>query len=327
MAANPKSPMESNSNRSHSHTYHAKAHILTGQLERPIQQPIEPYGEVLLENTTAETHIAQQVDATSIEGLISFRSGHTRVIGTLIENKKDIFGADHAAYVTLATAVVEGFNVLDILTADRIVAQVSTEHPLKKGTVPRVTFLGTQFENLRIAGYPVEVELDLGICGEKPDGDSPYLTEKGFLGRVERQLKGATATKGFPKGLAGEFGGKLASIDSLKKRGGGAKGKQNDYPKVQCSIVKKIGPIPIPGVKTFGNVIFIPNFGRLALGELEVGMERLTGNGFGRGQSGSAPQFSHYFTLNMLEMKLGCPVGGSGKGPGVTSNGQGSGPG
>ncbi|HTR24698.1 MAG TPA: hypothetical protein VMI10_12000 [Terriglobales bacterium] len=319
MAANPKPPMESSSG--HSHVYHAKAHVLTGELHHPIKQPIEHYGEVVLEKTTSDTHIAQRVHETSIEGLISFRSGHTRVIGTLVENKKDIFGADHAAHVTLATAVVEGFNVLDILTADRIVAQVSTEHPLKQGSVPKVTLLGTRFENLRIAGYPVEVKLDLEICGDKPGGDSPYLTEKAFLGRVERQLK---SPKGVPKGLAKHFNDRLTSIDMLKKHANGrAKAKQNGYPKVQCSIVKSIGPIPIPGVKTFGNVIFIPNFGRVALGELEVGMERVSGNGFS--QKGE-PQYSHYFTLNMLDMTLGCPVGGNGKGPGVSSNGQ-NGPG
>ena len=318
MAANPKPPMESSSG--HSHVYHAKAHVLTGELHHPIKQPIEHYGEVVLEKTTSDTHIAQRVHETSIEGLISFRSGHTRVIGTLVENKKDIFGADHAAHVTLATAVVEGFNVLDILTADRIVAQVSTEHPLKQGSVPKVTLLGTRFENLRIAGYPVEVKLDLDICGEKPGADSPYLTEKTFLARVEKQLK-ATKT-GAPKGLAKDYSDRLTSIDTLKKLSGkSAKAKQNGYPTVHCSIVKSIGPIPIPGVKTFGNVIFIPNFGRVALGELEVGMEPVDG-----AQKG-AQQYSHYFTLNMLEMRLGCPVIANGSGPGTTANGSSGGPG
>jgi len=319
MAANPKSPLDSNSG--YSHNYHAKAHVLMGELHHPISQPIEHYGKVELKNTTRDTHIAQRVHETSIEGLISFRSGHTRVIGTLVEEKQDIYGVNHAAHVTLATAVVEGFNVLDILTADRIVAQISTEHPLKQGSVPRVTLLGTRFENLQIAGYPVEVKLDLDICGEKPGADSPYLTEKTFLARVEKQLK-ATKT-GAPKGLAKDYSDRLSSIDSLKKLSGkGAKTKQNGFPKVQCSIVKSIGPIPIPGVKTFGNVIFIPNFGRVALGELEVGMEPVAGFP----QKG-VPQYSHYFTLNMLDMTLGCPVGGNGKGPGVSSNGQSSGPG
>jgi hypothetical protein len=313
-----------------SHIYHAQAHIFGGQIDHPIKQPIEHYGKVVLENSRRESHIAQKVGVTSIEGIISFKSGHTRVIGTQIKNKKDIFGNDHEGWVTLATAVVEGFNVVDIVTADRVVAQVSTEHPMTGGHVPKVTFLGTRFENLQIGGYPIEVELDLGICGDKPDGDRSYLSDDCFLGRVEQQLSSVAGTKGFPKGLAKEYDAKIAHIDDLKSRSnGGAKGKRNGYPKVQCSIVKSIGPIPIPGVKTFGNLIFIPNFGTVALGELEVGISPPHGNGSSKSQGGSSPEpvYSNYFTLHMLDLKLGCPVGGSGKGPGVTSNGSSSGPG
>ncbi|MGB9195360.1 MAG: hypothetical protein WCB53_00395 [Terriglobales bacterium] len=330
MAASPKSPLDSNSNPAHSHVYHAQAHVLMGQIDHPIKQPLEHYGQVVLENSRRETHIAQEVAETSIEGLISFKSGHTRVIGTLVRDKKDIFGNDHAGHVTLATAVLEGFNVIDIVTADRVVAEVCTEHPLKQGKVPRVSFLGTRFENLRIAGYPVEVELDLNLCGDKPDDDRPYLTDKAFLGRLETQLKNTANTKGFPKGLAKQYEDKLAYINDLKGRSnGGAKGKRNGYSKVQCSLVKSIGPIPIPGVRTFGNHIFIPNFGTIALAELEVGISPAHGNGFSKSQASSSqePTYSHYFTLNMFDMKLGCPVGGSGKGPGVTSNGTSGGPG
>jgi len=48
---------------------------------------------------------------------------------------------------TLATSVITGLKVHDIVTADIVFAQVSTEHPLA-GRVPWVTFLGTRFENL-----------------------------------------------------------------------------------------------------------------------------------------------------------------------------------
>jgi hypothetical protein len=92
--------------------------------------------------------------------------------------------------------------------------------------------------------------------------------------------------------------------------------------------VKSIGPIPIPGVKTFGNVIFIPNFGTLALAELEVGIGTPHINDLLNMQEESSDDSgkSNYFTLHMLDLKLGCPVGGSGKGPSASSNGQ-NGPG
>lgn len=326
MAANPNSAPEQY------HLYHAEAHILSGELHRPIKQPIERYGNIVLQHSRRETHVAQKVGETNIEGLISFKSGHTRVIGTQIKDKKDIFGNDHAGWFTLATAVFEGFNVVDILTADRVVAQVSTEHAYKAAPVgpehvPAVTFLGSRFENLRIGGYPVEVELDLGICGNKPKGDRPYLEDKDFLDRVERQLDGIASTKGLPKDLVNEYDSRITSISGLRKRANG-KGALNGNSKVQCSLVKSIGPIPIPGVRTFGNLIFIPNFGTVALAEIEIGVSPVNGSPFSRPQKGSsgASNSSNYFTLHMFDMQLGCPVGGGAKGPGVTTNGQ-NGPG
>jgi len=324
MATYPKSPMGSGPVLEESHIYHAEATIFSGHLEHPIKQTIEPYGRVVLENTRRETLITQSVGETDIEGLISFKRGHTRVVGTQVKHKTDIFGNDHAGWVTLSTAVLEGFNVVDIITADRVVAQVSTEHPMVEGHVPTVTFLGSRFENFRIGGVPVEVELDLGICGSKPKGDRPYIEDADFLDRVERQLEHAADTKGLPETLEKQYDAKIAYIDDLKRRANGdPKLARNGYSKLQCSLIKSIGPIPIPGVRTFGNLIFIPNFGTVALAELEVGIGPSHGNGFSHEQDDPSgkPSDSNYFTLNMFDLKLGCPVGGGGSGPGVSGNG------
>ena len=324
MAASPKSPVASGPVLERYHAYHAEAHILSGELEHPIKQSIEQYGHVALEHTRRESLITRSVGETSIEGLISFKSGHTRVVGTQVKHKTDIFGNDHAGWVTLSTAVLEGYNVVDIVTADRVVAQVSTEHPMVKGHVPKVTFLGTSFENLRVGGHPVEVELDLGICGAKPADDRPYLQDSDFLDRVERQFESIVDTKGVPDGMKKKYRAEIEYIDDLRKRAKGrAKDGRNGYSKLQCSLVKSIGEIPIPGVKTFGNVIFIPNFGTVALAEVEVGVGP-NGGGFGheRDASSMEPNDSNYFTLNMFDMHLGCPVGGKTKGPGVSGNGQ-----
>src|SRR5271169_1653997 len=297
MAANPKSPVESGTGRERSHVYHAEAYVLSGQLEHPIKQTIEPYGRVALE-TRRESLVTQRVGETNVEGLISFKSGHTRVVGTQVRQKTDIFGNDHAGWVTLSTSVLEGFNVVDILTADRVVAQISTEHPMKHGHVPKVTFLGTRFENLRIGGYPVEVELDLGICGNKPEGDRPYLEDVDFLKRVEHQLDSIADSKGLPETLEKKCCAEIAYIDELKNRANedadsSAKGGRNGYSKLECSLVKSIGPIPIPGVLTFGNVIFIPDFGTVSVAEVEVGMEPGYDGFSNKAQAGSPPRPSN----------------------------------
>ena len=333
MAASPKLPMMPGSKQDPYHIYHAEACILKGELEQPIKQPIQEYGRVVLESRR-ESLITQSVGETSIEGLISFKRGYTRVAGAHVKQKTDVFGQDHAGWFTLSTAALEGYNVEDIVTADRVVAQLSTQHPLTNDPnqpiahVPRVNFLGTRFENLRIGGYPVEVELDLAFCGPRPQGNRSYLQDGSFLDRVHRQLDGIVQSKDLPESLEKKYGAEIVYIDDLKKRANasqsqtGANAGPNGYPKLRCSLVNKIKlPVEIPGVTTFGNAIFIRDFGTVYLGELEVGVSN--GHSPHWKSTGAAPQTtdSNYFTLKMVDIRLGCPGSGQASGGSVSGNG------
>lgn len=325
MSANPKPLVGSDVDSGQYHVYHADAQVLSGQLERPIQQQIEHYGRVVLENTRRDGIVTQSVGATNVKGLISFKSGHTRVLGSQVHRKVDLMGNDHSGWITLSTAVLEGFNVLDMITADRVVAQVSTRHPLKEGHVPTVTFLGSRFENLEIAGQRVTVHLNLDICGNKPADDRPYLQDINFLNRVQSQieeLKGSAGT--LPEGLEEKYRAEVTCIDDLKKNAnGGVKGEPSGYSKLQCTLIKSIDPIDVPGVEIFGNVIFVPNFGTVTLGEVEVGTRAAhTDFRHRKGDASSTdPTDSNYFTLHMIKMQLGCPTGGGVNGPTVNANG------
>jgi hypothetical protein len=230
--------------------------------------------------------------------------------------------------------------VEDIITADRVVAQLSTQHPMTSDPahpishVPRVNFIGTHFENLRIGGYPVEVELDLTICGAKPDADQSYLEDRDFLDRVHRQLGHVVDARGLPKSLKEKYRDEIAHIDDLKERAkenrkadsrnqAGAHGGPNGYPNLRCSLVKNVSlPVEIPGVKTFGNAIFVQDFGTVHLAELEVGITNGHSD-FPHSQSDSseAASSSNYFTLNMMNIRLGCPGAGSATGSMVSGNG------
>src|ERR1035441_735731 len=61
--------------------------------------------------------------------------------------------------------------------------------------------LGTRFENLRIAGHPVELDIDHEIFGSKPAVDAPYTGDRGFLGRVSRQYERIRQHKDLPAEL------------------------------------------------------------------------------------------------------------------------------
>lgn len=327
-------PMPTVSSGPKYHIYHADAEVLSAQLEQPIKQPTEQYGRVVLEKTRRDSLITQTVGETNIEGLISFQRGHTRVVGAQVQHKTDILGDVHDGWGTLASAILEGYNVLDVITADRVVAQVSTEHSMTEGSVPSVNFIGSSFENLRIGGYPVELELDLCICGEKPKGDRPYLHDRGFLERIGEQTERLFRTKDVPKLLQEKCGAQVAFIDDLKRRAKDGSsgdlsltptGQGNGHSKLHFSLVKSIAPIPIPGVKVFGNQIYIPLFGTVALGEVEVGVDHADASAPHRvgDTSLSPPSPSHYFRVKMLKMHLGCAVKGGGNGAGAMANGHG----
>jgi hypothetical protein len=176
---------------------------------------------------------------------VSFKSAYMHVAGT--RSSKVGYG-----WVTLATALVNGLNVHGVVTADLVFLQLSTEHPLE-GYVPSVSFLGTRFENLRIAGRAVEPVLDLGICGSKPEGDMPYLQDVGFLGRVSQQYEQINNLPGLPDWAQQQYHDSAAV---------GQAGK------VECSLVTNVEGAA-PGT-SFGHIVEVPGFGRVSLAKLKV---------------------------------------------------------
>ncbi len=296
------------------HVYHATADVLRGDLRQPVEQHILPQAPVSVKDRRGG-HYFQRAGKYSLEGLISFETGFTHVSGSA--------SAKGHGWVTLATSVLEGLNVLDVVTADRMVAQVSTEHPLEKGHVPHVTFLGTRFENLRVAGHPVHLDFDFGICGDKPQEDHLYTADPGFLDRVTDQCENIRGTPGLPTALREQYTEELKKLTQLSNggnrpsatentggNGSGTDGHKVDPrwgesqqkpkpPRVTCSLVK--GVSPIPGARSFGNVLEIPGFGIVYLAQLEV---------------------SDYFELTMLDMRMGCIGDGTVKAGTTRANGQ-----
>ena len=158
------------------HKYNAEATVLQGELRLPVYQKIEPQTHSKLPE--AGGYFTQRSEIYRIESVISFRSAYSHVAG----NKSNKPGE---GYNTLTTTVVEGLNVLDVVTADRVVGQTITQHPLD-GYMPSISFLGTRFENLRIAGYPVKLEFDYDIFGPRPINDLPYVQDAGVVSQRTR---------------------------------------------------------------------------------------------------------------------------------------------
>jgi len=282
-----------------SHEYHAEAQVLSGNLRRPIEQVIEPQAPSTLRGRRSG-HLTRFTDQVSIDGLVSFKMGFSRVSGTR--------SLKHDGWITLSTSVVDDVNVLEVITADRIVSQVSTDHVYGQEHFPSVTFLGTQLRNLRISGLPVQFRLNYQICGGRPLNNKSYLDKENakFLADALRQAEAVCAAEGLPAELKKQYDENRQIIAELME------GKRrSDEPKIVCSLVEGIQDIPEIGAKGYGHVLVIPGFGAVSLGEIEVAEK----------PHPELPLPDIYFKLQTFNAGLGCIAHGAVQGPIATANG------
>jgi hypothetical protein len=275
------------------HDYHAEAFALEADLQRPLKSPVKPQAYVKIHGTSGG-YLSERALDYRLEGIFSFRHAYTQAAGS--QSLKQGHGS-----VTLATSVIEGFNVLDVVTADRIVSQISVEHPLDS-YVPEVTFLGTRFEGLKIAGHPVHVKLDTGFLGTKPANDGTYGSDKTFRKRVNDQR--TEICKGAPP--------------EIKSRYNQLPSNPNPQETIECSLVQHVEG-SWPGTP-HGHVIDIPHFGKVYLAVLRV--EHST---YKSPVTGEHPQTT--FRLTMIELQMGCIGDGSGSAGNTIVNGGGKGTG
>lgn len=269
------------------HVYNAEAEALSGSVTLPLVQEVKPPTYVKLNERGG--YLSQHAENYRLGGVVSFRSAYTQVGGN--PDTK----SDHG-WNTLTTSVIEGLNVLDIVTADRIVCQISTDHPLI-GYVPTVTFLGTRFENLRIAGHELKLDLNLDMLGSKPKKDAGYLSDRDFQKRVTAQRESVKGSKNMPAEIAAHY----SQAPSNAAKAGS----------IKCSLVNQLEG-KYPG-QSFGHAIDVPNFGKIYLATLcveESDFDTPTG----------APRKTN-ISLNMIKMVMGCVGGGTVTGGSGKTNG------
>jgi hypothetical protein len=232
---NPKSAPKQAENEAEYFTsfhYHACAHAFSGGFTRPFHELIDAQASSSL--PTIGGHGNAHVDCFRFREWISFKRGYSHVSGS--------HQTEDNSNNTLVNSTVEGLNVLDILTADRLVARMYSKHPYK---APEgfVTMVGSKFENLRIAGYPVHLELDTELF-------------EGIRNYTEAQL----AFKNNPafRKIAQDPFDTGRHIDPPGPNGA-----------FLCSIVKKIDT-DYPGVTRKGHSFHVQGFGTVFLGEVLI---------------------------------------------------------
>jgi hypothetical protein len=238
------------------HSFAAQAKAFSGFLELPLRRQIEP--QAFVELLPKGGYESSQGGEFRVDSAISYSSATTQVGGNL-EVKPG------RGWNTLATATIEGLNIMEVVTADRIVAQINTEHP-RKGYIPSVNFLGTRFENLRIAGHKVDMDLDLGIFGEKPADDQPYTRDEKFKERIAKYKASLEPHRNPLTALFERYNRVPVDIDMTAPSQEAAKGTAAE--RVDCSLVSKAEG-GYPG-HTYGHVIHVPNFGVIYLATLRL---------------------------------------------------------
>lgn len=207
--------------------FHAEGHSLSGEFFRPVHHQIDAQASTSL--STIGGHAQSHVEKFYIPRVVTFTNAHTHVSGTW---------QDEETVTTNATSQLENLRILEVLTADRIVVRLTSEHKRheKEG---HIIAIGSAYENLRIGGYEVKVTL-----------------------RHELFLKSKTFAE-----LCNQVANDVKSGKMCITEDGVA----------LCSLVEKI-ETNLPGAKVEGHVLIVPHFGKIAFAEVfaEEGTRTLT---------------------------------------------------
>jgi|SRR5215471_2653889 len=199
--------------------FHAFAHALDGEFRHPLWSIIPSRASAAL--STIGGHAVADERAFHFQDFVSFESAHTFVSG---KHRRD------DTYVTHASTVVNGLNILGVVTADRIISRLTSVH---KPDEPEghITAEDSRFEGLKINGQDVKVTL-----------------------RHDLLVKCKTFAD-LAKDVAGDKkSGKILGID-------------NDRKVALCSLVERIDS-RLGGVDAKQHLIEVKNFGKIFLAEI-----------------------------------------------------------
>jgi hypothetical protein len=212
--------------------YHANAYAFSGHFSRPFEQQIDVQAASSL--CVAGGHGCARVDNFQFRNFISFKAGYTHVSGGHQE--------DDNTNNTLVTSTIEGLNMLDVLTADRVVCRLYSKHP--KG-VPEgnITMYGSKFENLKICGQSVTIDLDFDL----------FKNVQTYKQAIDEFKK---PDSDFRKRAVNPFD---VSGEDLPEQGGDGV--------FLCSLVKNLA-VAHAGVEIDRHSIYVPGFGTVYFAEV-----------------------------------------------------------
>jgi hypothetical protein len=261
------------SDKKRTYYFQADASALGGILEEPISKIIPTQASVGL--PAVGGFATARTEAFNLDQIVSCSSTYTRISGR--EAHQD------GAVSILATAVIEDLNILEVVTAKRIVAQISVDVPAE-GRHRIISLAGSHFEGLRLGGHEASPKLNSRLLTLDAGATWPDFQRIG-VEQADRLI--AEISQGSGRNT---FGWALPRYQWMSSAQGGM-----NEPYALCSLVDTVDSrVPIG---TRGHLVEIPDFGRLFFGEVLVTRTSIQ--------------------LSMLRAELGCNVRGKVSG-GVT---------
>jgi len=261
------------------HHYHADGSALGGMISLPKSAFIPSQAEVSLAPAGGAT--SDKTGPLNFDDIVSCSSTETHASGSQDPSS--------GCWSTLVTSIVNDLNIRKAVTAENVVAQISVEHP-RDGYTPKVTFVGSQFVNLRIGGEPVKAVINDKILTPAADFPPvPWTRNREFHDIIREQKRNRNKGKPTPD-WAAQLLTDADPLDGFDEKG---------Y--FLCSLVDGIDG-KFPG-EPCGHLVKIPDVGKFIFGELSV-------------DHGS-------FRLVMIRAELGSPVTGSISAAASRTNGSG----
>jgi hypothetical protein len=245
--------------RHHSqYVYSASTYAISADFDRPKKHSLPPQAAAVL--PAHGGHGTHRADGQKIDGLVSFKQAYSEVGGS--------FDDCHETYTTHAWSVVEGINIADMFTADRVVSRLAVYYPAHGKDQPSFDITGSYFENLRIAGHKVDVKLDTQLhhqhdtYGKLADGHRKGDTDQMLLGNGLTSLKDNDLND--LEGTYHALSGMSRLVKEWKQK------RPADRGIYRLSVANQLTMDWPSELGQFGAIICIPKFGVIRLGEMVI---------------------------------------------------------
>lgn len=255
-----------------SYIYRGDAFGVSARFDHPNKVTVPTQAQAVLAPTGGEAFAS--VRNFNFQDAVVFDEATARVVGS-----RDPDGSYH----TDVSATIRNLRFLQV-HADVINMRLTSVHRIRerrKGIIDEadISTAGSKIHGLIVAGHVIEIEWD-----ESPSSAATFESYR----------------KAFPKrGFAYGTGGVKDHLvhDTIVKRLSGV----DPLTKAEAKTLLDDPDATLPGLRCYRNVILVPEFGKIFVGELLI--ERAIRR------------------INMLRIELGCGTGGGGSAGGGTGNG------